>query len=103
MHKIHHLKCWPRLYEDQVKGLKPFDLRLDDRGYQVGDFLVQQEWAPQKVNDDGTHEGVYTGREACYRITYKLIGWGLKERYCALTLQAVPISYKDLVQLSERG
>ena len=40
----HKLKTWTPFYEDVVAGRKRFELRLNDRGFQVGDVLVLQEW-----------------------------------------------------------
>ena len=43
----HRLKCWPVFYADIVNGSKTFELRRDDRGFQVGDLLILQEWDPE--------------------------------------------------------
>jgi hypothetical protein len=66
----HDLKSWPDFFEPLFNGARTFDLRLNDRDYQVGDLLHLREW------DDCTQQ--YTGRECFRRITYVLdgIGWG---------------------------
>src|SRR5262249_5333552 len=67
---MHELKSWPDFFESLFNGSKTFDLRLNDRDYQVGDVLHLREW------DDRTQQ--YTGRECFRRITYVFdgIGWG---------------------------
>lgn len=58
----HKLKTWTPFFNDVIERRKLFELRLNDRGFQVGDVLVLQEW-----NSD-THE--YTGREFDVVVTY---------------------------------
>lgn len=42
--RVHDLKVDARWFPDVLSGKKPFELRKDDRGYQVGDVLVLREW-----------------------------------------------------------
>ncbi len=65
--RVHDLKCWPEFYPVIESGLKPFEIRYDDRGYQVGDVLRIHEYEPLP----GDAEGQYTGREVERIITYK--------------------------------
>jgi hypothetical protein len=37
---VHRLKTFPWAYDATAKGLKTFELRLNDRNYQVGDILI---------------------------------------------------------------
>jgi hypothetical protein len=48
MNKIHVLKTWPAFYRAVVDGRKTFEIRLNDRGYKVGDVLVLAEFDPEK-------------------------------------------------------
>lgn len=41
--KIHHLKCLTEYYWPMVYGQKTFDIRLNNRGFAVGDIVVQHE------------------------------------------------------------
>lgn len=59
---VHDLKCWPEFYEDIRDGRKTFEVRVNDRGFAVGDILRLREYRP-KV-------GEYTGRATAVRITY---------------------------------
>ena len=58
----HNLKILPPYYDASAAGLKTFEIRLDDRGYKIGDILHLQEWS-------GT---AYTGRSHCMQVTYIL-------------------------------
>lgn len=43
---VHHLKSWPEYFEAQWDCSKQFELRHNDRGYEVGDELLIHEWTP---------------------------------------------------------
>lgn len=57
---IHLLKIQERFYNDILVGGKRFEVRKDDRGYQVGDVLNMRETAAGKV----------TGRIVYALVTY---------------------------------
>jgi hypothetical protein len=59
----HELKCWPEYYKYVRDGSKPFEVRKNDRNYQVGDILNLKEWHP----DNG-----YTGVGTQVVVTYIL-------------------------------
>jgi hypothetical protein len=65
---VHTLKSWPEFFEPVLSGQKQFELRKNDRDFQVGDHVVLREWEP---NGDR-----YTGREINKRVTYVLRGLG---------------------------
>lgn len=77
--RVHELKCWPPFFGKVQSGAKPFEVRRNDRDFQVGDVLHLREWAPVE----------YTGRE-CYRLVTFLAKdmaeWGLVDGYCILGL-----------------
>lgn len=84
----HTLKCWPEFFADIDSGKKKFELRKNDRNYQVDDMLVLREWNPETQ--------FYSGREVVKRITYILehragagcaADFGLKDGYAILSLQ----------------
>jgi hypothetical protein len=58
----HELKSWPRFFEDILIGKKSFELRRDDRDFQVGDTVVFKEWDEQLCD--------FTGRKLRKKITY---------------------------------
>ena len=61
----HRVKCWPKYFEPFVDGKKTYELRKNDRDYQVGHLFVNNEWDPET--------GRYTGRTSGkYEITHIL-------------------------------
>jgi hypothetical protein len=64
----HELKSWPDYFVFLLDGTKTFELRINDRHFQVGDILHIREY------DDRT--GKYTGRDLRKRVTYILEGVG---------------------------
>ncbi len=74
--KVHELKILPRYFSYD----KNFELRKNDRGFEVGDIVVLREWS----SDDG-----YTGRYSIRVIQYILENvkeYGLADGYCILGL-----------------
>lgn len=70
----HDLKTLPQYFIDVVSGKKCFELRIDDRDYQVGDIFCLREW-----------DGEYTGKYYINSIDYVLRDcpqFRLKEGYC---------------------
>lgn len=41
---LHKLKTLPKYYEAIIKGDKTFEVRIDDRDYQVNDTLILQKF-----------------------------------------------------------
>lgn len=60
----HHLKTWTEPFRATKSGLKPYELRLNDRDYKVGDTLILEEYYP--------HDGSYTGDHLEKIVTYIL-------------------------------
>ena len=72
----HDVKILPEYFKDVKSGKKHFELRRDDRNYNVGDDLHMEEWTP---------EGSYTGEDIVKEITYVLRNcpeYGLMNGYC---------------------
>ena len=80
MGKIHSLKTWPEYFNKVVSGEKSFEVRKDDRGFEVGDTLILQEF----IMNFG-----YTDREIYKEVTYKLEGgsFGVEKGFCVLGLR----------------
>ena len=60
--KTHELKCWPKFFEPIVEGRKKFDVRNNDRGFEVGDILHFREWNPDTEK--------YSGLDFKVEVTY---------------------------------
>lgn len=44
---IHQLKCEAKYFEDVCSGNKTFEVRKNDRGFHVGDYLALNELTPK--------------------------------------------------------
>lgn len=76
---VHTLKVDPEFFRALVSGEKRYELRRDDRGFSVGDYLELREWE--------TADSVYTGRSVVRKITSILRNFpGLVDGYCVLSL-----------------
>ena len=81
---VHELKTWPPFYQAILDGTKTFELRSDDRGFQVGDALHLREY--------DNNRAVYSGRWVRRLVTYKLSGGqfaGIERGFCILGLGQV--------------
>jgi hypothetical protein len=76
---VHHVKSRVLWYQDILSGKKPFDVRLNDRGYKVGDILMLHEW-DDRVDMEAGH---YTGRDIQRLVTY-IAGFGCEPGYVVL-------------------
>lgn len=103
--KEHRLKTWPQFFEAIMNKEKTFELRRNDREYEVGDILILCEFNPctlcgasGRVWDNGdmtdcdctvtaNPKGVYTGREMKFHLTYILAGTLLAEGVVAMGLR----------------
>jgi len=43
----HELKCWSEFFHPVASGIKPFEVRLNDRDFQPGDTLRLMEYVPE--------------------------------------------------------
>lgn len=78
MSKTHDLKTWPVYFAALRDGTKTFELRRDDRDFEVGDALRLREWNPQDEQ--------YTGRVEFRDVAYILRGSEhLADGYCAIS------------------
>jgi hypothetical protein len=62
--KVHYLKTWTPFFKDVKSGIKQFEVRKNDRDYEVGDTLILEEFDPIK--------GKYSGAWIPELVTYKL-------------------------------
>ncbi len=59
----HELKIWPQYYDRVEDGSKTFEVRKNDRSFQVGDTVLLREWNPFFKEGTIAPEIVgYTGR-----------------------------------------
>lgn len=63
MATVHELKTVPSYFAAVALGMKTFDIRFNDRGFEVGDLLFLREY-------EAREGGGYTGRACVRKITY---------------------------------
>lgn len=76
----HELKCWPEYFRPLWKRAKSFEIRLNDRNFQVGDTLRLREWNP----DTKYYTGLVIEREVIYVTDFPT---GLREGYVCMGLK----------------
>lgn len=81
MGKIHGLKTDPDVFQKSYQGVKTFEIRFNDRNYEVGDTVILKETKYSRKEMDEGMPLEYTGREGMIKISYILYGpiYGLKE------------------------
>ncbi|ENZ5568136.1 ASCH/PUA domain-containing protein [Enterococcus hirae] len=81
----HELKILPVYFEAVVNGRKQFEIRKNDRDFQVGDQLILKEW-----NKDG-----FTGRACQSEITY-ITDYMQKNGYVVLSIRVGELANEKL-------
>ena len=66
--KTHELKIKPQYFKDVISGLKTFEVRKNDRNFEVGDIITLREF----------ENGKFTGKSINVEIVYILND----EEYC---------------------
>lgn len=89
--QVHKLKTLPEYFEKVAAGEKPWELRKNDRNFQVHDLLILQEWDREKG---------YTNREMRALIVYIFKGgkYGLEKGYCILSIEKTTDVYFNLCE-----
>jgi hypothetical protein len=84
----HDLKIWPQYFVEVAAEQKTFEIRKNDRDYQVGDVLRLREWEPL-----GRRRG-YTGREVLREVTY-ITDYGQQPDNVVMAIRPLPnIAYQ---------
>jgi hypothetical protein len=79
--QTHELKTVPPYYEHVRNEIKDFELRKNDRGFDLDDYLLLREYIPS---------GGYTGRQTLVLVTYLIEGYaGLEPGYCIMGIQKI--------------
>lgn len=82
----HKLKTWPKPFAAIIEGRKRYEIRVNDRDYQVGDALHLVEFIPANGNQS---PGMYTGESITAEVTYMTKGgeWGLPDDLCVMSIE----------------
>lgn len=77
---LHELKIYPMCLNDILKNNKNFEVRKDDRLYEVGDYLLLREHLP-------TDE--YTGKEILVKVLYTYRGELCLQDHCIMAIEVL--------------
>ncbi len=78
---VHELKTWDEFMIDVAYGIKPFEVRKNDRNFQQHDTLLLQGW--RKASEQ------FTGRVIEAEVTYILHGgqFGIEDGFCVMGIK----------------
>lgn len=81
----HKLKTYKEYYEEVVSGRKTFEIRKNDRNFQVADILILEEVEFIKG------ETIPTGNSVKVEVTYILNDgvFGLDSQYCIMSIKQI--------------
>jgi hypothetical protein len=81
--KVHELKIHKEYFAEIIAGFKSFEIRKDDRDFEIWDELVLREFDKANL--------VYTGRFLHRRVDYILRGgqFGLEEGYVIMSFSKI--------------
>ena len=76
--QTYELQIWPACFAAVIAGNKPFDVRENDRNFQVGDVLTLCEYEPETEQ--------FTGKTITRWVSYVLQGgvFGIQPNWCVL-------------------
>lgn len=90
----HELKCDPEPFDAVWEGRKTHEIRLDDRGFKVGDTLRLKKtvctgaWY-RAVNERERQPITYTGQEMLVSVKHIQTGYGLLPMWAILSIQVL--------------
>lgn len=91
MQTEHELKCRPEYFARIGTGQKTFEIRRNDRDYQVGDILLLKEHDPDKGwPDHGAYETIRA------EITY-ITSYEQKEGFVVMGIKVIPKEEPDYI------
>ncbi len=84
---IHQLKCWDEFMMDVATGKKSFEVRKNDRGFNVGDTLILKGW--------NNYFAEYTEQFIEAEVTYILNGgaWGIEEGNVVMGIKVITYNF----------
>lgn len=88
--KIHELKTDPIPFQATKLGLKPYEVRFNDRDFKTGDELILKETkytGGHMFASPDQYPLIYTGRELVREIAHVLTGYGLADGWVILTVK----------------
>jgi len=78
---VHDVKCNDDYFWMVERGIKPFELRLNDRDYHIGDYMLLREY--------NLEHDRFSGRTVMAIITCLVVGPWLAEDHVALGIEVL--------------
>lgn len=78
---VHDIKCDTGPFWLMYRGKKPFDIRQNDRNYQIGDILI--------IREHDRETGNYIGPYIVALVLSTLVGYGIEDGYIAMGLDVL--------------
>ena len=92
----HRLKTDRAYFITTILGQKPFELRFDDRNFQVGDTLILEETEHSAAGMAAGAPLAFTGRRVEAEVVSKLKGrTGLEPGWCVLGMRFVRVCIEE--------
>lgn len=90
----HVLKIQTQYFNDIILGIKRFEVRKNDRNYQIGDYLELHELAKEQpfahMGSQRSEINSYTGRVITVKVLYILKDFsGLVKNYVVMTIARI--------------
>lgn len=88
MSQVHHLKTDHRMFRAVIEGKKTYEIRFDDRGFEVGDTLILKETLYTGEEMKAGESLIYTGYEHMTKIKHIFRGpvYGLMDGWVILSI-----------------
>lgn len=89
--KIHELKTDPDVFDAVSRGEKTFEIRRDDRGFEVGDKLILKKTVHTGAEMAAGAPLYFEGEPESYWVTYILRGpiYGLADGWVIMSIEPV--------------
>ena len=87
----HELKTDPDTFDAVASGAKTYEIRMNDRGFKVGDVLVLRRTASSGADMRSGAQLVYTGEILRRTVSHILTGYGLLPGWCVLSFDAAKL------------
>lgn len=86
--RTHILKTDPEVFEASLIGLKKYEIRFNDRDFQVGDMITLSETKHTGEEMKAGKDLIFTARTLCKTVSHILSGpiYGLADGWVILSL-----------------
>jgi hypothetical protein len=86
---VHFVKSWPQFFIPIQEGTRHHELRLNDRDYQVGDYMMLMEWSPTLEEYTGRNQYVKITSITSREVPCAASGKGLDDDHCILSIEVI--------------